>query len=281
MEETTYQIEITEEDLPVLSAVANKALVLIQDNSATNGQIETLIRQDPALTQRVLHVANSPFYAGRVESRTIAAAIARLGLRQLRNVIVVAATGELFTSSDRLAQALWEHAVASGIAGQILSQELKLEGTEESFIAAMLHDVGKPVILRQIPQVYEQMIARWLEAGERMQAAEESTFKYFNHSTVGGLTIRKWRLSDNIAEAVRFHHDLETGMPKLNNPALTSIVSLASVFANNLGHGHPVGPWPEVAKMGSAQQLRLSGERLEALAEKVKVALEAQWPTIS
>lgn len=280
--EATYTIQITEQDLPVLSAVANKALSLIQDNSATNGQIETLIKQDPALTQRVLHVANSPFYAGRVESRTITAAIARLGLRQLRSVIITAATGELFNAEDKLAQALWEHSIASGIAGQILSQELKLAGTEEAFIASILHDVGKAIIYRQVPQVYGEMIQQSLaEGGQRLHQSEESTFKYFNHCTVGALTIRKWRLSDTIAEAVRFHHELESASAPVNNQALASIVSLANIFANNMGHGRPVCEWQAIANMASAQHLRLSSDRIAQLAEKVRAALEAQWPTMN
>src|ERR1700686_2642752 len=105
----SLDIKITDQDLPVLSAVATQALDLLQDPKVTNRRIEELIRQDPALTERLLRTANSPFYAGHKQSSTISDAIFRLGLRQLRNVIIVAATGELFSDNDPTIQTFWDH----------------------------------------------------------------------------------------------------------------------------------------------------------------------------
>ncbi|MCE5229513.1 HDOD domain-containing protein [bacterium] len=274
----SFNIEISEKDLPVLSAVANKALALMQNDNVSNNQLDNLIKQDPALTQRVLHVANTPFYCGGVGSRTISSAIMRLGLRQLRNVILMAASGELFNANDPIAQGMWEHSIASAMAGQILADQLRVSGTDEAFVAAMLHDVGKVIIYRQAPNEYRELHEQASAGGERIQAAEDKLFVYFNHSTVGALTIRKWKLSDSVAEAVRFHHDLETVLPKLENENLASIVSLANIFANNLGYGRPICEWPAVGKMACAMHLRLTPERIQTLVAKVQGAIETQLP---
>lgn len=272
-----YEIQISEQDLPVLSAVANKALALMRNENVTNQQLEELIKQDPALTQRVLHMSNTPFYAGRTESRTIMAAIARLGLRQLRNLIVMAASGELFDAADPIAQNLWDHSIASAIAGQILADHFKCTGTEEAFIASMLHDVGKLIIYRQVADDYGALLGAAQAGGRRMLQAENETFKYFDHCSVGALTVRKWRLPEGVTESIRFHHNLETAPPtNLTNPNLAAIVSLANVFANNLGHGRILCPWPAVGEMACARHLRLDLAQTEALAGKVSLAIEAQ-----
>lgn len=272
-----YEIQITEQDLPVLSAVANKALALMRNENVSNSQLDELIRQDPALTQRVLHMSNSPFYAGRSESRTITAAIGRLGLRQLRNLIVLAASGELFDAADPIAQGLWDHSVASAIAGQILADHFKFEGTEEVFIASMLHDVGKLIIYRQFPEDYGKMLSESQAGGKRMLQSENETFQFFDHCTVGALTVRKWRLADSVAAPVRFHHKLETEIPReATNSNLAALVSLSSIYANNLGHGRPLCPWPEVGETACARHLGLGLKDIDTLLETVQQALDSQ-----
>ena len=99
-------IQITDSDLPVLSPVATQALELLNDPNVTNRKIEEFIRKDPSLTQRVLHMANSPFYAGRSQFQSIADAIVRIGLRQLRMILLTAATGQLFSVGEETAQKL-------------------------------------------------------------------------------------------------------------------------------------------------------------------------------
>ncbi len=275
-------IQISEQDLPLLSAVATRALALMQDHDATNQAIEDLIRQDPALTQRVLHVANSPFYCGRAGTRTIASAVGRLGLRQLRNVIMMAATGELFNADDPHARALWQHALATALASQFLAEELRLDHTEEAFIAGMLHDVGKLIIYRQAGEVYGPLLSAASEDQGRMLVLENQNFTYFNHCTVGGLTIRKWKLADSVADAVRFHHELETRLPdQFDHANLACVVSLANIFANNLGYGHPVCEWAGLGELACAAHVRLSAENARKLADRIQKTLETQLTSLT
>src|SRR5438105_2323680 len=120
----TICIEISEQDLPVLSAVAAEALQLIQTPNVTHQKIEELIRRDPAMTSRLLHIANSPFYATRMEARSISDAARKLGMRQLHNIVTAAAAGELFDAQDTVAQALWDHAQAVAVATQSMAEAL-------------------------------------------------------------------------------------------------------------------------------------------------------------
>ncbi len=104
------QIEVSEQDLPVLSVVASKALELLQDPNITHNKLEELIRRDPSMTSRLLHIANSPFYSTKMEAKSISDAARVLGMQQLNNIIIAAATGELFDANDSVAQTLWDHA---------------------------------------------------------------------------------------------------------------------------------------------------------------------------
>lgn len=272
-------IKITDADLPTLSVVATQALTLINDENVTNAKIEALIRQDVALSQRILTVANSPFYSGRQASQSISGAIMRLGLRQLRTVIVMAATGELFNADDPLVHLIWDHSLATAIAAHQLATDLKLPDVEEAFIGGILHDVGKLVVYHQHPEPYGATLRRAQELGLRSTAAEGADYGFFTHETVGGLVVKKWKLSDGLAECARHHHAVESAVPPiLEQPQLVCVVSLASVIANNLGHGTKVCEWSDVPALACAQEIGFGADRIEKLCEKVNTLLESQRP---
>ena len=185
-----YDLQLPEKDLPMISAVATQALQLINRPNVTNNELNDLIRQDPSLAGRVLHIANSPFYGGRFQARRISDAIVRMGMRQLRNILVVAATGELFDVRDPIVRGFWDHALTVATLGDRIASELSLADTEEVFIAGLLHDIGKFIIYQQHPAPYSDVIQQAQASGRRLIDVEDELFKYFNHVTIGARPFR-------------------------------------------------------------------------------------------
>jgi putative nucleotidyltransferase with HDIG domain len=263
-------IQITDKDLPVLSVVATQALELLQDKNVTHRRIEELIRQDLALTERLLRTANSPFYATRNSSTSISQAILRLGLRQLRTTIVIAATGELFNSDDAVIRELWDHALATAIAANQLADLLQMEQAEEAFIGGMLHDVGKLIIYHQHPDTYRQLMEEAKTCGRDLQELEVERFEYFSHMLVGGLVVRKWRLSDSIAEAARFHHALETEIPRhLKTPKLACLISVANRLVHQLEMPWAEHDWEKMLAMPCSGEIGVTRVQLEAVRQEI------------
>ena len=275
---TMIDIQITDQDLPVLSAVATQALQLINDDRVTNRQIEDLIRQDPSLTQRLLTTANSPFYSGRYEIKSIADSITRMGLRQLRNIVLVAATGELFKGDDPVMTSLWNHSIATAVASHQIAGRVAGANPEEAFIAGMLHDMGKVVVYRQHTEIYSEAIADANAEGRRLHEIETERFEFFTHMSVGGLVIKKWKLADQIADAARFHHELERGaVPILNDQNYPAIVAVASGIINNMNIGTTDEEFKvDVCSFFASEFLKIDEIELESLTEKIAESLEQQ-----
>lgn len=270
-------IQISDQDLPVLSAIATQALDLLQDPNVTNKKIDELIRQDISLSQRVMRIANSPFYGGRMQTTTISDAILRLGLRQLRNILVVAATGELFSDADPIIQSLWVHGLVTAMVSQTLADAFILVQKEEAFIAGMLHDVGILIIYRQYPREYGELMLEARNSGRPLHEVESERLQYFTHMSVGGLVIRKWRLADSVAEAARFHHALECEIPApLQCKHLACAVSLADTLVGQLSHEGGTVDWDKVAALACTQFLNLGRPRLEPLLPKIISLIEDQ-----
>lgn len=282
-------IQITDQDLPTLSVVATQALELINDDDVTNKQIEDLIRKDPSLTQRLLTTANSPFYAGRYQIKSIADSITRMGMRQLRNIVLVAATGELFSGDNPVLRTLWNHAIATAIAAHKIAEGVAGVNPEEAFIGGMLHDVGKLVIYRQYPEIYQEVVDEARASGRRCHEVEEEKFQYFTHMSVGGLVVKKWKLDDQIADASRFHHTLEQQLvPTIENLGYAAVISTANIVINNMGIGL-LGPetegadFPkiELAGLYCLECAKLAPEKLDEMAPDIQSSYESQIATLS
>lgn len=269
------RVEISEQHIPVLTAVAVQALDLIRQDNVTHQRLEDLIRQDPGLTSRLLAIANSPFYASKMQARTISEAARRLGLRQMQNVIVAAAAGELFNQDDLLQQRMWSHSVLTAQIAQLLCEWLRLDHADEAYVAGLLHDIGMVIIYRQHPDIYAAMIDRTATEGRTLLDLEQEEFRFFTHCSIGGLVARKWRLSDTVAEAARFHHDLLRIVPKdLTNAPVACAVAIANRVAHLIGQEEPgfgpadadapVDTIPDLTRYACAEPIRFPAGQSEA-----------------
>ena len=99
------------------------------------------------------------------------------------------------------------HSLAVGTFAQhIASKEGQpRERIDDAFLAGVMHDVGKLVLAASLPERYAEAIARAAETNTRLWEAEQAVFGAA-HGEVGAYLLGLWGFSDNVVEAVAFHH---------------------------------------------------------------------------
>lgn len=236
-------IRIADENLPVLSAVANEARVLINKGDTTPAKLEALIRKDASLSSQILVLANSPIYGGRVKFSSISQAVVRLGMQALGKAIVVAAAGNIFPKDDDFATDLWEHSVAVAVSARWLSQRIEKQDPEEAFLAGVVHDVGKILIYSQFPDEYRRLFEEAANMKIPFHRHEKTLIPVQGHEWVGGFLARKWGLAKPIVEVMRSHNRVESDENiSEETREFVALVSLANLLAKKLGYS----PEPEL-----------------------------------
>jgi HD-like signal output (HDOD) protein len=79
---------------------------------------------------------------------------------------------------------------------------------DHSFIAGILHDVGKSILAQHLPEVFQQALER--RAGGIPQWQAEREIIGASHCQVGAYMLGLWGLPDPIVQAVALHHDPST-----------------------------------------------------------------------
>jgi putative nucleotidyltransferase with HDIG domain len=232
------------EELVSLPAACVRINEMVDDPTSSADDISQVITQDPALTARLLRIANSPFYGLASSVDTVARAVTVLGMRQVRDLALATTAVRAFEGiPNKLVsmQSFWEHSIYSALAARTLAEDCLKSRRESVFVAGLLHDVGQLVLYNRLPDLSRQSLEAVLDGPEELESQEaEHELMGFDHAEVGAELMRRWGLPENLRECVAFHHSPQMAEDHPKEVAIihiaNSIASMAELNSLDLGH---------------------------------------------
>jgi len=260
-------------DLPPLPHVAAQALSLIEDPDTTAAKLTELLGGDTALAARVLKIANSAMFSRQREITTINQAIMTIGFKTLKGIIVAATLRQLNRKFGKVEQMLWENSTCTAMGARYIAGKLKRPYMEEAFLLGLLHDLGKLVLMRQVPKEYEGIVEK-TKKGAGFNETEQAEFG-FAHPLIGALVAKKWNFSLETCQAILHHHDPIKDAPRSELDEKTAIIQTADLIAHTLGYGHAEGyPDCKPKAIEAAKKLGFNDADAEKLIEEVAQAFK-------
>jgi HD-like signal output (HDOD) protein len=194
-----------------------------------------VISKDTSLSAKLLRLVNSAFYGFQAPVSSISRAIALIGTKELMTLAQGISLVRVFQDiPEELVsmRSFWMHSVASGIYARFLSTQQIGLSEEKFFVAGLIHDLGQLVMFRKIPRLTRRITAASLQRSTPLHGAEKEALG-FDHSRIGGLLCREWKLPTFLEDAVHAHHE-----PAKRRYALSAcIIHLADVMAHALSTG--------------------------------------------
>jgi putative nucleotidyltransferase with HDIG domain len=215
--------------LPVLPAVAARALSLLGRNDFSFAKVAELIETDPLLAARLLKLANSAAFAGAQRIESILACATRLGASELRVFLLESAARQVLESRDKsiaeLCRGLWEHSLAVAVLARDLVKKSGGRAADEAYLGGLLHDVGKPVLAATLLDAEQRLLgsktAVWLTPETWMRMVST------NHRRVGVTLADRWGLPEDVARAIRHCDQYDEAEPR----SLANAVRFANALA--------------------------------------------------
>ncbi len=188
-----------------LPAIVHRVFEVMDEPHSTATQIGRVINEDPALTARLLKLVNSPFYGFTAKVDTVYRAVALIGHKELRSVVVAASAIKVFDGipSELVSMPVfWKRSLLTAVVARVLAAFRREREIERYFISGLLHDIGSLLLYLQLPEEMREVLMQAKE-GEPLHEVEKDMLG-FNHAEVGGALLKKWNLPPTIGQSVTY-----------------------------------------------------------------------------
>lgn len=195
------------EAFPVMTESRNRVVRLFEGGDPSTAEVVAAVESDVALAIAVLRLANQVDgpNRGRVES-----AVKGVEVLQPATIHSIATRARTYDFFERTA--VWQmiperfrlHGVATQRAADRVAGEIGYEHRDRLMVTALLHDIGKLILVHAYPGYPRQVHgdARTPEARLQKERLELGV----DHAVVGGVLARRWGLPRGFAQVIEAHH---------------------------------------------------------------------------
>ncbi len=257
--------------LPALPIVIPKLLNLLDEEETRAAQIVDTVSHDPALTSKILQVANSAYYGFPQEITSLDRAITLLGFNMVKSLAL--SIGVIHTLPSRpncprfSHEDLWIHCLAVATLMRHLGQQFRRDGEEPEtfFTIGLLHDIGKIVLDQFFAEEFQKTL-ELVAKGEALPFHDaEKRAIGIDHGETGALLLSRWRFPDVVVRPILAHHQ-EGGINDETIAASVAFLRISDFVAQDegVGSGGNVVPLPV-----KETDMALLGMNEEVLADAV------------
>jgi HD-like signal output (HDOD) protein len=232
--------------IPTLPTKYIEITSALSNGEASIREIGHIIGEDPAMSAKLMQMINSAFFGlGRKLTAPEDAAV-YLGMETLRTLVLTVGIFSQISkiTADISLEKLWEHSNITGVLAKQILQGIQAEKSaqERGFLAGLLHDIGILILATNLPDKYQQLLVDAKTENISLYAKEREVLGA-THAEVGAYLMSLWGFSDDIIDAIAYHHE------PMNSPD-RSISPLTAVYvANLLAKPYPITEYPcEVAQ---------------------------------
>ncbi len=203
--EFLYRRMQRKKDFPALAG-SIRAINQLKSNSKEDAEkLAALIVNDFALTNKILKVVNSAYYgtfSGKIS--TISRAIVVLGVDQVRAL----ASSLIFFEhmSNQTVAVKLKRLMASSLFRAIFSEQIseqaKIENTEEAFLCSMFYQLGQALVAYYLPDE-DQDIERMLAKGEKTETEITLQVMGVTFEEIGAFIAKQWNFPKTIVNNIK------------------------------------------------------------------------------
>ena len=194
-------------ELPSPPAIAVQILNIVKKEDFSLQDLAKILTADPALTSKVLRIANSGFYSLHTEVTSVEKALTLLGTNLIKNIALsFVITKNLHQSANDNFDFdyFWRRSITSAVAAELLSTTLQVKN-EDAFVTALFHDIGVLTMFLSKGEDYALLLKERKSSGTYLIDLEQQAYG-FDHQQLGATLIASWGLPEKISEPIRYHH---------------------------------------------------------------------------
>ncbi len=197
-------------------------LNLCNDSEASIDEIARRIMMDPALTTDVIKLSNSAgFFPGR-KIENVLAAIMTIGLKNVRAILMASNARRILDQRYSSFEEIWKHCNKTAVYARHIAMRYNARSiAENAFMAGLLHDLGKIILLSTELDLVEKIANTVRNRKIVTTTVMEEISIGVSHPTIGSLIAEKWNFPDYLVDAICHHHSPLSARPQHRDTVFT------------------------------------------------------------
>jgi len=225
--------------LPSIPEVASKIINMVNDPNVAIKAVAEEISQDQAMTTNILKLCNSAYFSKGKEISSIDRAIMTLGLKEVKDIIMVVATKPVldkFVIGYDLAKGdLWKQGlVVAHLSKFIAVGKKRKDIADVVFTGGIIHNVGKVVLALFVQNTFNEIMNEVQSKNITFNEAEKLIMG-FNHQEISEKVLAKWNFPPVLQNIVRYYADPQNAPEEFKTEV--SIVHIANSLSLMAGIG--------------------------------------------
>ncbi len=191
--------------LPLRPGTATLVLEMLNDPDTSAAEIGAVVKTEPAITARLLALANSPIFHRKYEITSADRAVIVVGLSTVRGIALGVAMDSFFEDDNGLDPAHWEHATITAGAALAAARHLGVD-SGEAFCAGLMLDIGQIAMALTAPDEWARVLEE-SEVNTPQRLGLEDELLGTNHAQLGCGILTELGLPSLLTDAVNVHHE--------------------------------------------------------------------------
>ncbi len=262
-------------ELKALSPTVAQLMNMTMHSGRSLEEIAQVIKRDQAIALKIFTIANSVAYNRGGSVDTMQKALLRIGVAQIRQVVLNISVIDNFHSNTKGkyfdSEAFWEHAIATGLIAAAITRFRNGDESEidRAYTLGFLHDVARLVFVEQLGDMYQRVV----NTASRLQLPleqVESRMLGLNHADLMDRVLNAWKFPKSLIEPIAMHH-LSVGNIRVLSPEMVAEASTLAL-ANRLAHALLLGSSGNDCQYATdefVQFLKLESEAIKFIEKKI------------
>jgi len=213
--------------LPVMPEIGLALIHTLDDEDTPSAKIHDLIAQDPALSAKLLALANSAAFGLPRKVATLDSALSLVGISKVRTLALSACLHNAFSMPQGIdGAAFWRYSQRCAGYAQWLADSVG-EDRQRAWLTALMLRLGELLLVSAHPDAAAAIEKQPCQPGERWQ--RERALCGFDEGEITGELAKRWNFPSTIQYSLRLSAD-----PLVHKPLvpLSGILHLAARLAD-------------------------------------------------
>ncbi|MGB1800800.1 MAG: HDOD domain-containing protein [Gammaproteobacteria bacterium] len=181
---------------------------VVDDPNSGMCELSEVVSYDPAISARLLKIANSSFYGQVAKVDTIKKAVMLLGVKTVHDTVLNITVSQAFHSISDVnydVATFWHNSVMRAVVAVSCAKELNIPEPDRLFTLGLLSDLGHMIMSIKEPGLMRSVIQQHNKTQYPLHLFERSTFG-FDSSELGADLLESWSIPDSIVTGIRYQN---------------------------------------------------------------------------